>query len=152
MATKMTGKNNIKLEEINKGNPFKVPENYFENFSSRMADKISQTEAAKTPATAHAWLRPKMAFAVAFAGLAIILVVGSLFFNLRGKPMSSGEMMEAYKYSAIQDVTDEQLAQMLNKTDEQQVTDSVKQAREKQEIIDYLSKDNIDINTIIDAQ
>jgi hypothetical protein len=93
-----------------------------------------------------------MAFAIAFASIAIIMVVGALIFNLKSKPMSSGEMMEAYRYSAIQDVTDEQLAQMLNKNDESQVSDSLKQVNEKQEIIEYLSKENIDINTIIDAQ
>jgi hypothetical protein len=152
MATKMTGKNNIKLDEISKGTPFKVPENYFENFSARMADKIGQAEAAKAPRASHVWLRPKMAFSMAFAGIAIILVVGALLFNLKTKPMSSSEMMEAYKYSAIQDVTDEQLAQMLNKNNESQVSDSLKQVNEKQEIIEYLSKENIDINTIIDAQ
>lgn len=148
----MTGKNNIKLDEIKKGNPFEVPENYFENFSARMADKISQAETDKAPAAAHVWLRPKMAFAMALAGLAILLIVGTLYFNFGRKSISPGEMMEAYKYSAIQEVTDEQLAQMMNKSEEQQTVDSVKRSSEKQEIIDYLSKENIDINSIIDAQ
>ena len=63
-------------------------------------------------------------------------------------------MVEAYKYSAIQDLNDEQLAEMIAaKQEEQQIkADKAQQAVEKDEIIEYLSKDNIDINTIIDAQ
>lgn len=148
----MTGKDNIKLEEINKKNPFDVPDSYFEHFSVRMADKISQAEAAKAPVAARAWLRPKMV--VAFAGIAVVLLIGVVFINLHNRPLSSGEMIEAYKYSALQELTDEQMAQMLSDKQNEQQTgiDSVKQAKEKEAIIEYLSKENIDINTIIDAQ
>jgi len=150
----MITNNNINIEEIDKKNPFKVPDNYFENFSVRMADKISQAEAAKIPAAAHSWLQPRRAAIFAFAGIAMILLIGIIFVNFRNKPLSSHEMIEAYKYSAIQDLSDEQLAQMITeRQEEQQVkTDSTRQANEKNEIIEYLSKENIDINTIIDAQ
>ena len=154
MARKMTKKNNITIEEISKENPFKVPDHYFENFSVRMSDKISQAEAAKAPVMVNTWAKPRMAAIFTFAGIAIILLVGIIFINLRNKPLSSHEMVEAYKYSAIQDLNDEQLAEMIAaKQEEQQIkADTAQQAVEKDEIIEYLSKDNIDINTIIDAQ
>jgi len=150
----MTKKNNITIEKIGKENPFKVPDHYFENFSVRMSDKISQAEAVKTPVIANAWLQPRRAAIFAFAGIAIILLIGIIFVNIRNKPLTSHEMVEAYKYSAIQDLNDEQLAEMIAaKQEEQQIkADKAQQAVEKDEIIEYLSKDNIDINTIIDAQ
>jgi hypothetical protein len=150
----MTQKGNIKIEEINKENPFKVPDNYFKNFSIRLTDKISHLEATKVPVAVRVRLRPKMAVIMAFAGIAVILLIGVVYSNLHNKPLTSKEMIEAYKYSAIQGLTDEQLAQMLaeQQKEERPGADSLKQASEKKAIIEYLSSENIDINTIIDAQ
>lgn len=146
----MTEKHNIKLEKISKEAPFRVPENYFENFSVRLSDKISEAEAAKAPVVAHSWLQPRKAAIFAFAGVTMILVIGVILFSLRSKPLSSREMVEAYKYSAIQEITDEQLAQIMS--ERQSTADTTKQTKEKEAIIDYLSKENIDINAFIDIQ
>lgn len=142
----MIKKNNIKLEEINKENPFKVPDNYFENFSIRMTDKISEKRQAKTPS--YAWIRPKYAVAFVFAGIALIITISIFVFNPKSTPLSSQEMVEAYKYSAIQELSDEQIAQIIA---EKQVHQDTTSAYQK-DVIDYLSKENIDINTIIEAQ
>jgi hypothetical protein len=149
----MRQRNNIKLEEIGQNNPFEVPKGYFENFSIRMSDRISETEEAKVTVSQNARLRPALVFA-SFAGVAIVLLVSVFLVLHHNKPLSSEEMMEAYRYSAIQDVTDEQLAQIIK---DRQIahlakTDTAQQIKEKQEIIDFLSKENIDINTLIDAQ
>jgi len=152
----MARKNNIKLEEINKANPFGVPEHYFENFSVRLSDKLSQTEKVKTTAFSFAWLHSRATVILAFASIALILLIGVIFVNYRNKPLSSKEMIEAYKYSAIQDLSDEQLAEMMNnnRKEKQLDPDSVSKANEKykDEIIEYLSNENIDINTIVDSQ
>lgn len=149
----MTHKNNIKLEEIGKNNPFEVPGGYFESFTIRMSDRISETEEAKVTVPQHARFKPVLVFA-SFAGVAMILLLSVFFVLHHNKPLSSQEMMEAYRYSAIQEITDEQLAQILKDRQAEQTvkTDTSQQVKEKQEIIEYLSKENIDINTLIDAQ
>jgi len=149
----MRQRNNIKLEEIGQNNPFEVPKGYFENFSIRMSDRISETEEAKVAIPQHAQLRPVLVFA-SFAGVAMVLLLSVFLVLHHNKPLSSEEMMEAYRYSAIQDVTDEQLAQIIKDRQAEHIakTDTVQQVKEKQEIIDYLSKENVDINTLIDAQ
>jgi hypothetical protein len=144
MASKMT-RNNINLDEINKDNPFSTPENYFESFSIRMSDKISETKRTKAPA--FAWMRPGYAIIFAFIGIAIIMT-GVFVLNSKNAPLSSQEMVEVYKYSAIQELSDEQLAQMIAEKQMHQDTTSAYQ----KDVIDYLSKENIEINTIIEAQ
>lgn len=40
------------IEQIGKKNPFKVPENYFDNFSAQLEQQIKQVEVAPAPAPA----------------------------------------------------------------------------------------------------
>jgi hypothetical protein len=144
----MPNRNNIKIEDIHKGNPFSVPEKYFDNFPIRMANKISEKVEVKSPIPENAWFKPRYAAILAFSSVLLLLLIGLVFVNYHHNPLSSKEMVEAYRYSAIQDLTDEQLAQMT--TDNQDFSDTT--AQYKKEVIEYLSKDNLDINRIIDVQ
>ena len=40
------------IEQIGKKNPFKVPENYFDNFSAQLEQQIKQVQVAPAPAPA----------------------------------------------------------------------------------------------------
>jgi len=146
----MNKNSHIKIEEINKENPFTVPENYFENFSVRMADKISETKEVKVKVDMVTWLRTKYAVTLAFSGIVLIVLIGVLILQHKSNPLSSQQMVEAYQYSAINDLSDEQLAQMI--ADKQVKSDT--SSTYKNDVINYLSKENIDmdINTIIEAQ
>ena len=146
----MSDKTNIKIEEMNNNNPFEVPNGYFEKFSIRMSDKISETETSKSFKIERAWLKPKLAFA-SLAGFAVIIFMGILIMHQSGKPLSSNEMIEAYRYSALQEITDEQLAQIAfeGSSKQKSIADSTRKNNEKEEIIEYLSKENIDINNIL---
>ncbi|MDP4210352.1 MAG: hypothetical protein Q8928_16195 [Bacteroidota bacterium] len=142
------------FEGISKENPFQTPNNYFDNFTARMSGKISQQE---TLLHKPLWLTLpyQISTAVAFTCLAVLVYIGitNSFFN--HKKLTPYEITEAYKYGALNDLDEAQLIQLVAKveSEKQSGQDSVKKNQEqyKKEIIDYLSKENIDINSIIDA-
>ena len=144
-----------KLEEISKESPFKVPDHYFDHFSTRMADKISAAEQTKIIPVFRR-LKPQLIFATSVMCLACLVYFGTRFLEQnKNKPLTSQELVEVYEYAAVQEMDDTQLMQQISKKTEARndTIDSLKIQNIKVDnaIIDYLSKENIDINTIIDA-
>ena len=149
----MDNKNNINLDEISKDNPFKVPDGYFENFTVRMVDKISQAEAAKMPKPVFGLLRPQFIAILSVACVALI-VFGSVFsFYKSHKHLSNNELTVAYESAALREMNDAELADFVANA-EQPATDNPEITNDatRQSIIDYLIHENIDINTLIEAQ
>ena len=60
------------LNDIKKQNPFKVPENYFENLSERIMSQTSATEAGIPKKSIVRRLRPFLAMAASVALFALI--------------------------------------------------------------------------------
>ena len=61
--------NNFKLSDIKKENPFKIPDNYFDNFSARLQEKL-QAEKATVPKPTNRiiqFLKPALGLAASFA-------------------------------------------------------------------------------------
>jgi hypothetical protein len=152
----MNNNKDIKLEEISKTNPFRVPDSYFENFPLRMADKISQNETAKAPKLAQAWLRPQYVAVFSVALVAVIVFFGVNFFNKQNqKPLSAEELAAVYEYSALQNMDDAQLAQIIATRNEQQTpNDTISATNDslRNSIIERLSHENIDLGSFIEAQ
>lgn len=77
-----------KLDELKGENPFKVPENYFEEFNKRIMEQlpeISKPEAKKVSLFHR--VRPLL-YAAVFLG---ILLVGKVFFDMNYKSEESSE-------------------------------------------------------------
>ena len=74
-------------EKFPKGNPFKVPETYFETFSARLNKRMEQRNAARNQVL---WweplLAPKLLPAWIVSGIATVLVIGFIFLGKRVKP------------------------------------------------------------------
>jgi hypothetical protein len=153
----MNTKKGIKLEDITKENSFKVPDNYFENFDIRMAERISQAEAVKAPKPTFAWLQPRYVMAVSFAAFVLFLLAGSVFFYRNSqKPLSAKELADVYEFSALKEMDDTQLAELIASAKEHEgatdTTENTKNDLSKKSILEYLSHENIDLNTLIEAQ
>lgn len=152
----MTTNDNItsKLEQISKENPFKTPDNYFDNFAVRMAEKISQSDIAKARRPMFAWGRPQIAAIVAFASIAILVVVGIKFYQ-NNRPISSQELAEAMEYSIVSEMDENEIINQLDAVNNRHSlsNDSIAKIKEghSKQLIDYLSKEDLDMNTIIDA-
>jgi hypothetical protein len=145
-----------KFEQITKESPFKVPDNYFDSFMVRMTDKISKAEEAKAHKPIFVRFRPRVIAAMAFTSVFFLVFFGIKFTgHQKDKPLSAQEMVEVYEYLALQDLNDGQLMEQIAANTEEQIaikdTLDKNDVRYNKEIIEYLSKENIDINTIIES-
>jgi hypothetical protein len=143
------------FEGISKGNPFQTPNNYFDNFTICMSGKISQEQQSLSHNSLWLTFRYQISTAIAVTCLAVLVYIGIHNSSLNHKKLTSYEIAEAYKYGALNDLDEAQLIQLVAKVESEKLSeqDSVKKNQDqyKKEVIDYLSKENIDINSIIDA-
>lgn len=153
----MTTNDNIhpELGKMSKENPFKTPDNYFDTFAVRMAEKISQREAAKVRRPIFEWARPQVAVVLAFAGVALLVTVGISFYRYTNKPISSNELAEAMEYSIVSEMDENEIVNQLEAVNNRRSlsNDSIAKIKDvkSRQLIDYLSKEDLDVNAIIDA-
>ena len=153
----MTTNDNIhpELGKMSKENPFKTPDSYFDTFAVRMAEKISQTERAKVRKPIFEWARPQVAVVLAFAGIALLVTVGISFYRYNNKPLSSNELAEAMEYSIVSEMDENEIVNQLDALNNRHSlsTDSIAKIKDvkSKQLIDYLSKEDLDVNAIIDA-
>lgn len=140
--------------QIPKENPFKTPENYFDNFSVRMTDKISAAETGKNRKTVLAWGQPQVTMLVAFAGVAIMVIIGINFLRDNDKPLSSAELAEAIEFSIVSEMDENDIINQIDAANHQSSlsNDSIAKINDgsSKQLIDYLSKEDLDVDAIVD--
>jgi hypothetical protein len=147
---------NTTLEDVSRNNPFTVPENYFEKFSVRIADTISQIEEKKAKGYSLAWIRPRYAVIV-LSSLALIFTCGIFFFNNSPlKKLSVNEVKHNIEFGILNETDENELiGQLVVAENTSSVpVDSLEKTHyinSSRIIDDYLSKEDIDLNTIEDA-
>ena len=143
------------IEDIPKDNPFIVPENYFDNFTIRMADRVSKIEDKEHSIFSLAWVRTQFAIIVT-ACIAVFVIIIINFQNHSGsKKLSINELRHNIEFSIISEMDENELINQLEvaqntpltQTDTLNNTQHDNSAR----LIEYLSKEDVDINTIEDA-
>lgn len=134
-----------KRDEIPTTNPFKVPENYFDEVNRKIISATvgDYTEVKRTGL--YRRLRPHLAVAASVAGLVILSYTAIKLFTPDRKSMTLSKIdIEEYSEALINDIdllTLEQNAAPLVLFEERPEVD-------KKDIIDYLLLENIDINDI----
>ncbi len=136
-----------KIKE-NNPNPFEVPEGYFESLPSRIQDRII-ADGEKQPVFKNILvvLKPQLAFAAAFIGIALLSIV-TLEYVFKDKttlPVSNGVYtriieVDASEYSE-QHFIDVLLDENKQNTEKKNSSD---------EYINFLVDENIDYTTLID--
>ena len=102
--------NNIKLDSIEKINPFKIPENYFENFIADTMSKLPE-HPVEQPEAVSLWERvqPWIYMTAMFAGIALMISLfadkpdsrqnrASIYVSEGLNPDSSGDRKDSYRY------------------------------------------------------
>lgn len=143
----------IRLDKISKSNPFEVPEGYFDTFQNRMADRIAQQAGQRQPKFVPAILRPRLI--AVFSSVAVLLIVGSIFFfqKKETKSFTASELAEIIEYSTISSSSEAELIKQLEiSVDNPKQIDNFTDSKEfNAEAIEYLSKEDIDLNSLMDA-
>ncbi len=126
-------------------NPFKVPDNYFEEASRRIISATAGDGVMEKPGSLRIRFRQYFAIAASVAVLAILSYTGIRLFSTRGESFSlNGIPTEMYSDELLNDLD-------LVVLEENAFSPEIPEEDphiENQDIIDYLIKENIDINDI----
>lgn len=132
-------------DKIPEGNPFKVPENYFEEMNSRIISSTVENQDGNKKQGFYVMLRPFLAIAASVAVLAILSYTGIKLFSPSNESLSlSGIPVEEYSETILNEIdllTLEENAVLTGMPGLGPIID-------KKDIIDYLLLENIDINEI----
>ena len=133
------------LKEITDKNPFKVPENYFEELSRKIISVTAGSEPQKKPEGSYHRLRPFMAIAASFLILALLSYTALRLFLPADKIPEMPEIsLQEFSDTYLNDIDiftlEEGVAPIASYDRIPDVTDS--------DIIDYLILENIDLNDI----
>ena len=133
------------LNEIPRENPFKVPENYFEEANRRIIASTAGIANKVVKTGLYRRLRPYLLAAASVALLAVLsYTAAKIFIPGTRKPGIPELSVEEFSSSYIDDID---IRTLENSTDPAAISDEIP-AISKPEIIDYLLLENIDLNDI----
>jgi hypothetical protein len=138
-----------KLSKIKKGNPYRIPENYFEELPGRISETIHAQK--ETEQVKHLFLkkiRPHLAVAASIVVFTVIGYFGYklIYSNNSNIELTSGEITDYVEYYSSE-IEENMFIEMLeeDKLPEADYSDL------SDEIITYLVDENIDYQSIIDV-
>lgn len=135
-------KDNNKIPE---GNPFKVPERYFEELNSRIISSTIENQVGVKKMGIYVKLRPFLAIAASIAVLAILTYTGIKLFTPHAESTNfSGITYEVYSETILNEIDLLTLEENVVLMDIPALEPDI----DKKDIIDYLVLENIDINEI----
>ena len=149
MKPKMDELKNIapNLSNMKKDSPFRVPEDYFDNFAARLENKIQQENKPQHRSKLYLLRKPYLAVAATFAGLIIMAV--TVLRVVETKHTSNGltnEEIMAYIQDDIYDYDEYTIIENLKP----EKSINIKSELNDDEIIKYLVNDGVDVSTISD--
>src|SRR5512133_3239663 len=137
--------NNIKnAEKLSNSNPFTVPENYFNEFSSRLNHRISeQNNIIGKQRFIHAWIK--------YAAAAVILVIALIAGNavIKNSSHTSDKRLHAQISTMIESelysINEQTILEALEDSPDKAETSGIQQ----DEAIDYLLNGDIDEDELV---
>ncbi len=132
-------------DKIPQGNPFKVPEKYFEELNGRIIASTVEYQDKKKKPGLYVRLRPFLAIAASVSVLALLTYTGMKLFSPRNETaLLSGIPVEEYPETILNEIDILTLEGNLVLTELPYMEPGIN----KKDIIDYLLLENIDINEI----
>jgi hypothetical protein len=132
-------------DKIPEGNPFKVPENYFEELNGRIISSTVDHQSGMKKPGLYMKLRLFLAIAASVAVLAILSYTGIKLFSPQNESVSlSGIPVEEYSETILNEIDLLTLEESAALTEIPYLGPII----DKKDIIDYLLLENIDINEI----
>lgn len=130
--------NNNILDNLNKDNPFKTPDGYFENLSSTIEQTIETSENKKT---AVYYLKTWGSIAAGFLLLVGLwqFILNNVLENNQDGNLANTEQTNAYEDYIVYSIDDESLLEyiaMNNETEEETNTEI-----DKEDLLNYLAED-----------
>lgn len=136
------------------GNPFSVPENYFESFPHKLRQRLQSETPGRLSYPEKAWkvIRPQVALAAAIAGFAIIGYLGFHNFISQEEEWLTNEGISEYIDSYEYEFSDYYLLTTLDDeffADEELHFDEALYTDDPDKYMDYLYQDDVDLDLIL---
>jgi len=136
-----------KLNDIPDKSPFKVPENYFEEVNRKILSETSDKKQARRRVSLVIKLRPYLAIAASIAGFLVITYTAVNLLTEKNKNLNIDEIVsEGSPEMFINDID----LYSLEENASFSVNTEGGSGVSKEEIINYLISENIDINDIFE--
>ena len=132
------------LNEIPNKNPFKVPENYFEDVNRKIISAAAGIQPGENRKGTLRWLRPLLAVAASIAVFIVLSYTAMKIFRPETGSILPDVLTKEFKESCLNDIDTQTLEQY---TDPSFLNEGASDLTTN-EIIDYLLVENIDINDI----
>ena len=143
------------IEDISRDNPFIVPENYFDNFALRMADKVSNIEDKKYSFFSLSRIHPQYTLISAACLVLLILITFNFYNHSSTKKLSINELRHNIEFSIVSEMDENELINQIEVADNtslnQADTLNNTQHYNSERLIEYLSKEDVEINSIEEA-
>lgn len=81
MIINMTNEEKIIRQRMGEGNPFKVPEGYFDHFATQLMDRLPAEDATPMPAQPSAIVRHLRPLLYAAASVVLVFISATVYFN-----------------------------------------------------------------------
>jgi len=137
------------LSKINKENPFKIPDGYFDKFPLQMQEKINNTAISNTKLNSRFKLQPYLAYAAVFSGLIISVYFTFDYINnqkIKQNTLTAKTTIEAdfsVDYSINENYIVDAMVSSENTNEEESYNSD--------DIENYLADNEIETNLVIDA-
>ena len=132
-----------KLHSIKKDSPFKVPEDYFENFARRIQDKISEEKNLSAYQRIAIAVKPMLKLAAAFVLLALFAYLITYFItdNTKNNDINyaSNDQVNVSEQYILDNAENTDIISVMNNDSTTESNDI-----ESDKIIDYLVNENVD--------
>jgi hypothetical protein len=134
-----------KLDEITDRNPFKVPDNYFEEVNSKIISATAGSENGTKKSGLYARLRPYFLIAASVAGFILISYATIKVFM---PDKSDSQVSIAFNTSDFDSYINDIDVNSLEENTASLILSDEKPEMNQTEIIDYLLDENIDLSDI----
>ncbi|NBC82772.1 MAG: hypothetical protein GVY19_05265 [Bacteroidetes bacterium] len=133
-----------KFKGLKKSTPFKVPEGYFDEFASRVQERIHDKQQPGLWEKIVQFLKPQLALTTVFATAALIIFVAIKVF-IDDDPVAGNNQLSDIYEIYMYDLSEEQIMEMIYATEE---STEINEATYEEEIIDYLLNEGFEITEL----
>jgi len=134
-----------KLNKIPDKNPFRVPDNYFEEVNSKILSATSGNQLEIRERSIYNRFRPYLLIAASITALVIISVAAVKLVSLSENKKQLSELMNEYSFDS--DLNDIDLYMLEEKSEDLILPQEISGVN-KSEIIEYLLLENIELSEI----
>jgi hypothetical protein len=134
-----------KIDEIEKKNPFRVPENYFEDINRKIMSDTGIPEENERRLTPYIRLRRTLLVAASIAGFMLIGYTAVKLLTRESRMQQVSEILTDINSDSL--MNDIDLSSLEEDASEITISDEAPDVSKK-DIIDYLIQDNIELNDI----